>query len=122
VSLMTIVAEGTKMLELIFIHTFVVFAITLTLTKADILACKRSFVEERYDYVIQNNQKPCFLHTLWYKIFTCPMCCGFWVALFSSFFIFPEHFMISTLSAYGLNWLLHCGEEALYKYSNRSSS
>lgn len=100
------------------IYALVVFAITLTITKSDIMACKRKFVADRYEYS-KKNGKPCFFHLWWYKAWNCSMCAGFWWALVLSPFLSPCHFLAGTLAAYGGNWLLHCLEEYLYTSSRK---
>jgi len=102
------------MFEEILLHSLVVFSITLTITKSKIMACKRNFVEDRYDHVLQSNKIPCFLHEWWHAMWTCPMCSGFWVALVTAFWLSPCGIIWGTLAAYGLNWLLHCCEDFLY--------
>ena len=105
----------TSMIEEILLHSLVVFAITLTITKSKIMGCKRQFVQNRYNAVIDNNENPCFLHEFWNALWNCPMCCGFWVALATAPFLTNEVGMIcGTLSVYGLNWLFHCLEDFLY--------
>ena len=104
------------MIETIVIHSLVVFAITLTVTKSKIMGCKRQFVQDRYDAVLDNEETPCFLHEWFHAIWTCPMCSGFWVSLATSFGLYDswQEIAIGTLCAYGLNWLLHCVEDFLY--------
>jgi hypothetical protein len=101
------------------IYVLVVFAITLTLTKSDIFACKRKFIIDRYEYS-KKNGRPCFFHLWFYKMATCEMCSGFWISLFLSPFLSPCNFIVGTLAAYGANWLLHCVENCLYQWGELS--
>jgi len=112
---MILVAGDEILLETVIIHSLVVFSITLTVTKSKILGCKREFVKERYEASARNG-KPCFFHEWWNAMWQCSMCCGFWVALFTSFLFFSSFFeiLIGTLCAYGLNWIFHCLEDYLY--------
>ena len=100
------------MLELIIIHSLVVFAITLTITKSKIKACKRNFVEERFKSSID----PCFFHEIWNAIWVCSMCSGFWFALVTSLWFADSIAMIIiiTFTGFSLNWLLHCLENYLF--------
>ena len=109
------------MLDSIIVHSLVVFAITLTITKSEIMACKRFFVEERFDFIKAQGGQPCFFHRWFHAIWTCPMCCGFWIALITSFFFSKHGIICGTLSAYSLNWLFHCCEEFLYNNSRNDN-
>ena len=110
----TIVAGG-NMLTTIIIHSLIVFAITLTITKSKLLECHRKFVKERYEFS-KNIKKPCFLHTWWSAIWNCAMCSGFWISLLTAFFLYStvSKIMIGTFCAYAINWILHCCENALF--------
>jgi len=101
-------------IEGVIVHTLVVFAITLTMTKSKIMACKRQFVEDRYNHVLKFGEQPCFLHEWWRALWTCSMCCGFWVALITAHWLSPCGIIAGTLAAYGLNWIMHCIENWLY--------
>ncbi len=103
----------------IILLSLVVFAITLTITKADIWATKREFVKNRYEASFVGGEKPNWVHTWWYKMNTCPMCSGFWVSLVVSiFWAVPYGYVATVLALYGLNWLWHCLEHLLF-YSAR---
>ena len=109
----TIVAAD-NMLEQIIIHSLVTFSIVLIITKSKILACKRKFVDERYKHVLEQKEKPCFLHKWHHAFWTCSMCCGFWIAAATSHWLSPLNILWGTLSATGINWLFHCLENYLF--------
>lgn len=95
-----------------------VFAITLTVTKSKIFACKREFVEKRYDSSWTGQQRPSFIHTWWHAMFTCPMCLGFWVSLCVAPWVHVIFYPIDALALFGANWLLHCLEASLFEVGN----
>lgn len=99
----------------LFAAALVVFAITLTVNKSKLFACKRKFVEERYQSA-KINGKPSFIHTVWRAWWTCPMCFGFWVSLLVCIFFRTYWYGFDVLIVYGLNWLLHCFESALFHF------
>lgn len=98
-----------------FYCSFVVFAITLLLTKSKILACKRQFVEKRYKAAFVNNQKPNWVHRIWNAIWTCPMCSGFWISLLVCTFLSEKFFLFDVFVSFGLNWIYHCFENFLFQ-------
>ena len=102
-------------------HTLVVFAITLTITKANIFHAKRKFVDERYKFAVENGNSN-FIHRLWHAWWTCPMCLGFWVALATSPFFIYFGIIWDTLIVYGLNWILHCIEDFLVTNSREKDT
>ena len=91
----------------------IVFSIVLVLTKSKILAGKREFVEERYE-LAKNNGDPGWVHRWWNAIWTCPMCCGFWMALPVCLFWPVYGYIADVMIVFGLNWLFHCLENALF--------
>jgi len=106
-------------IESIIVHSLVVFAITLIITKSRIMACKRFFVEERYQFVLDSGEIPCLLHEWWHAMFVCEMCCGFWVALATAPYLSECGIVVGTLAAFSGNWLLHCLEDYLYVKKER---
>lgn len=98
----------------LIIASFVVFAITLILTKSKVLAGKREFVELRYESAKVNDQEPGRIHRWWRAIWTCPMCCGFWVAIPVSILLPYKFIVADILVVFGVNWLLHCLENLLF--------
>lgn len=103
----------------IIVVSLIVFAITLIVTKSNVLACKREFVEKRYKASLVANGHPSFLHKCWWKIWTCPMCSGFWVSIVASIFYSAFEWSIlgyiaQVLVVFGLNWLWHCLENVLF--------
>lgn len=99
---------------MLIINSFVVFSITLIITKARILSEKREFVELRYLAAYVGKQKPGWVHKIWHAIWNCPMCSGFWMAL-PVCLLYPTFgFFIDVLAVFGANWLLHCIENALF--------
>ena len=98
----------------IILNIFVVFAITLIITKSKIMAGKREFVEQRYDAAKVGNQRPGWVHKLWHAIITCPMCSGFWIAIPVCFFCPAYGLFIDVLVVLGVNWLVHCLENLLF--------
>ena len=106
--------DGWKIIMGLISISFIVFSITLIITKSKILGGKREFVETRYESAQVNNQKPGLIHTFWHSMWTCSMCCGFWVALIICY-IFPVYNLFAdTLIVFGANWLLHCLESTLF--------
>ena len=96
------------------INSLIVFALTLILTKSQIMAGKREFVELRYEAAKQDGHYPSWLHTWFYKMWTCPMCSGFWVAIPVSLF-YPIHGIVpDVLIVFSINWLLHCVESLMF--------
>lgn len=98
----------------LILASFIVFALTLILTKSKILAGKREFVELRYEAAKVNNQDPGWIHRWFHAIMTCPMCCGFWVAIPVSMFLPYKFIVTDVLVVFGANWLLHCLENLLF--------
>lgn len=98
---------------MLWILSLAVFSITLVITKSKILACKRRFVEERYRSSKGDGQ-PNWFHVWWHAMWTCPMCSGFWVALIVCFFYPVKGWVLTTLAVFGLNWILHCTENAIF--------
>ena len=98
----------------IILNIFVVFALTLILTKSKVLAGKREFVEQRYDAAKVENQQPGWIHKVWHAIWTCSMCSGFWVAIPICFFYPAYGLFVDVLVVFGVNWLVHCLENLLF--------
>lgn len=94
--------------------SFVVFALTLTMTKSKIMASKREFVIKRYESAKVGNMKPNFVHIWWHAMFTCPMCSGFWFAIPVCYFLSVYGLLFDVLIVYGVNWLLHCIENIIF--------
>jgi len=99
--------------------SLIVFAITLIITKSNVLACKREFVEKRYKAAQVANGHPSFLQKWHWKMWTCPMCSGFWISIVVSFFYSALEWSIlgyiaQVLIVFGLNWLWHCLENVLF--------
>ena len=100
------------------ILSFAVFGLTLLVTKSQIFACKRKYVESRYESSKINGQ-PGFIHTWFYKMWTCPMCFGVWVAAAVCCWciVSPYGWFINTMAVAGSNWLIHCLESYLFNLS-----
>jgi hypothetical protein len=94
--------------------SLVVFAVTLIWTKSKIFGGKREFVQKRYDAAKVGGQKPGLLHEIWNALWTCPMCCGFWIALIVCWFYPVFDYFSDVLIVFGLNWLWHCLEDSLF--------
>jgi hypothetical protein len=43
------------------------------------------------------------------------MCCGFWVAIPVCYFYPQNNVFIDVMVVFGLNWLLHCLENAIFQ-------
>ena len=98
----------------LIINSFVVFALTLIVTKSKILAGKREFVEQRFIASKINEEEPGWIHRWWHAIWTCPMCAGFWIAI-PICLIYPVFgLFVDVLVIFGANWLLHCLENLLF--------
>lgn len=95
-----------------------VFGFTLIVTKSSLFACKREFITQRYE-ASKINGSPSLIHTWFYKMFTCPMCLGTWVAAFFVI-LWPVsgHFILDWLAITGANWLLHVAEEFGFNISH----
>ncbi len=99
------------MIDLV-VASFVVFAITLIITKASIFETKREFVKNRYEASFVGGEKPNWIHIWFYKMWHCPMCLGFWVSLIvSCFWTTGYNYITTVLVLFGLNWLWHCFED-----------
>lgn len=98
----------------LIINTFVVFAITLIITKSKVLAGKREFVERRYEASKVGDQHPGWVHRWWHALITCPMCSGFWVAIPICFFYPAFGLFIDVMVVFGANWIVHCIENWLF--------
>lgn len=98
----------------IVLNIFVVFALTLILTKSKVLAGKREFVEERYAAAKVGDQQPGWFHRWWHALWYCPMCSGFWIAIPVCFFYPAYGLFIDVLVVFGVNWLVHCLENLLF--------
>lgn len=95
--------------------SLVVFAITLTVTKSKILGSKREFVQQRYESA-QLGGQPSYVHWWWHAMWHCPMCVGFWTSVIvCAFYDCPFGYIGTVLVVYGLNWLWHCVEDALFQ-------
>ncbi len=99
---------------MIILDIFVVFSLTLIITKSKILAGKREFVELRYDAAKIGNQSPGWIHKIWHALWTCPMCSGFWIAIPICFFYPAYGIFVDVLVVFGANWLIHCLENLLF--------
>jgi hypothetical protein len=94
----------------------IVFAITLTVTKSEIMGNKREFVKKRYEASHVDGQQPGFIHRWWHAMWTCPMCLGFWAACaVVPFWSTSYGYVGDVLITYGLNWLFHCVENFLFQ-------
>ena len=98
----------------LIIASFVVFSITLIITKSKILGEKREFVELRYEAAKVGDQTPNWFHCWWHALWTCPMCCGFWVAIPVCLVLPYRSIVIDVLVVFGANWLIHCVENWLF--------
>ncbi len=98
----------------LIINTFVVFALTLVMTKSRILAEKREFVESRYELAKLGVNSPDLIHRFWHALWTCPMCAGFWVAIIICWIYPAVGIFVDVLVVFGANWLLHCFENLLF--------
>jgi len=98
----------------LIINTFVVFALTLILTKSKVLAGKREFVEQRYESSKVGDQQPGWIHRWFHAIWTCPMCSGFWIAIPICFFYPAFGLFVDVLVVFGANWIVHCLENLLF--------
>lgn len=103
-------------MNLIF-GSLVVFAITLTVNKSKLMACKREFVDKRYKASFVGADRPNFLHSVWHAWWTCPMCFGFWVSLIIAMFFSGYGYIFDVLILYSLNWIIHCIENYLVENS-----
>lgn len=99
---------------ILMLNIFVVFALTLILTKSKVLAGKRDFVELRYDASKVDDQQPGWIHRWWHALWTCPMCSGFWVAIPICFFYPVYGLFVDVLVVFGANWIVHCLENLLF--------
>lgn len=100
-------------MELI-INSFVVFAITLIVTKSKVLAGKREFVELRYEAAKVDGQDPGWIHRWFHAIWNCSMCSGFWIAIPICYFYPSYDMFIDVMVVFGVNWLLHCLENLFF--------
>ena len=95
----------------------IVFACTLLVTKSKLFACKREYVEKRYQASKLNEGTPWLLmwvHKIWHAIFTCPMCSGAWWS-FVVCSIWSVHGYAADIAiSFGLNWLIHLVENLLF--------
>jgi hypothetical protein len=98
----------------LIINSFIVFSLTLILTKSKVLAGKREFVEQRYEASKVGDQQPGWIHRWWHAMWTCPMCSGFWVSIPICFFYPAYGIFADVLVVFGVNWLLHCLENLLF--------
>lgn len=112
--------EMLKILLAIPILSLFVFGITLIINKSILFECKREFIEKRYKLAVSQGSRS-FLHWLWYKLWFCSMCLGFWVSLIGILFLKVECGFISHIfivfGAFGINWILHCIETYLVEKS-----
>lgn len=95
--------------------SLVVFAITLIVTKAKVLECKRQFVKERYQASWVGDQKPGWLHWWWHAMWTCSMCLGAWVALVIAPWFYCFGYVFDVLIFFSANWLIHCVEDFMFQ-------
>ena len=101
------------MLPEIIYNSLAVAGIVLILTKSEVLACKREYVKKRYEAAHVAGQ-PNFLHKWWHALWTCPMCSGFWMAIFVCLINPINSLGLDVLAVFFLNWILHCAEDWLY--------
>jgi len=103
-------------LALLFTLSLVVLAITMTVTKSKLFACKREFVRKRYKAAKVDGAS--FVHYFWHAMWTCPLCFGFWVSLAVCFW-FRDHLLFgylpSVLAVYALNWVMNVIEDTVAK-------
>jgi len=102
--------------------SLVVFAITLTVNKSNLLAGKRDFVQKRYEISKLDGQKPSLIHSVWHAWWTCPMCFGFWMSLIIACYFSAYGYIWDVLLIYGMNWLIHCAENYLVETVKIKSS
>lgn len=95
-------------------NAFVVFALTLIITKSKIMAGKREFVEQRYEAAKVGNQRPSCVHGIWHAIITCPMCSGFWFSIPIALLFPVYNIFLDVLVLFALNWIIHCIENFLF--------
>jgi hypothetical protein len=116
------------MIETLLVNTFVVFGITLLVTKAKILSCPREFVANRFKQA-SSTGRPGFVHRFWHAWWTCPMCLGAWVSipvclLWPSVFVTGVWLVLCLLRdicvCFGANWLLHCLENSTFMSGKKS--
>lgn len=115
----TTVAGDSMYLPTIY-HALFVFAVTLIVNKSEITANKREFVRKRYQISVESGEAgpwTMFVHKWWHAMWVCPMCLGMWVALASSYWFAAYGMFLDTCIVFGLNWLIHCIEDALVSYS-----
>lgn len=97
-----------------------VFGLTLIVTKSKILACKREFVEKRYEaskVYWEDNPAPTIVrwaHAWWHAMWTCPMCLGVWVSA-PLVLIWPVTgvWLLDWAAVFGFNWIVHKVEDFL---------
>lgn len=97
--------------------SLIVFAITLVITKSRLLACKRDFVEKRYQASKLNVYTPWiikWIHRIWHAIMTCPMCSGAWVSFWVCSIFTVHGYIVDVAISFSLNWLWHCLENVLF--------
>ena len=94
---------------------FVVFAITLIVTKSKVFECKRQFVKDRYQASWTGSQRPHWLHTWWHAMWICPMCLGFWVSIAIAPWFHCFAYVFDVLILFSLNWLIHCLEDLMFQ-------
>lgn len=106
---------------------FLAYALSLIWTKSKILGGKREFVEKEYQVAKQNAKREkrgvSFIHRWWRALWTCAMCCGFWMAMVTWVLPVPCPWPsvpwwlwtpACVLVVFGLNWLIHCVEDFLF--------
>jgi len=97
--------------------TLITFGITLLVNKSKLFGVKREFVEKRYEASKVGGEKPGLVHRIWHAWWTCSMCLGGWVAaLLCLFYTTPYGWWKTTAIVFGLNWLLHLIETALFEF------
>lgn len=97
-----------------WINSLVVAAIVLVLTKSRIWACKRQFVDHRYQNAKQVYGRVSFIHAWWHALNTCAMCSGFWISAIVAWYWPCEWgWTRETLAYFFLNWMMHCLESVL---------
>ncbi len=104
------------MLEEILLDALATFGVTLVITKSSLFASKREYVSRRWAQAKKNPTSHWLsraIHYFWFKMHTCAMCLGMWVALYWSLGRqYP--FWRGLLAVFGLNWLLHCAESLTF--------
>jgi hypothetical protein len=84
----------------------------MVITKSSLLECKRQFVEKKYKeikHIAEINKFSTFdkfINWWWYKMWTCPICLGYYVALFISVINPNNYLFVDFIAIAGFNWFL----------------